>query len=437
MRVIAVYNMKGGVGKTTAAVNLSYLAAAGGQRVLLWDLDPQAASSYAFRIRPHVEGFSRKNLKNGDALAAEIKQTDYGRLDLLPADFAYRKLDRLLDELSKPRRVVTTLVESVGQDYDLLFLDCPAGFSLLTEGVFAAADAVLVPTVPTILSLRMVARLIKWADRSESSAVLAAFFSMVDRRKTLHRRATEWSQDYEEVFLAGLVPYASVVEQMTVKRTPLAVFAPHDPATAAFATIWAELESRLARANSDGEDGREHWKRRLSAIETLLGRLDSPDGETSTAPNVAPVIDMRKRSWGRTAETEGAASTASPFVRHRFDTEDRDLERRGVLLELHEREGSWMLVISSSSGHDAADAIGRAQVQVDRSWAFEILSGTRSPLVALERRLGSPGPVLLESARAAIGDRPLHRIDSQVADGTPGEHGPTRERLPSTIRQAV
>ena len=86
-------------------------------------------------------------------LAAEIKQTDYSRRDLLPADFAYRKLDRLLDDLGKPRRVVTTLVESVGRDYDLVFLDCPAGFSLLTEGVFAAADAVLVPTVPTILSV--------------------------------------------------------------------------------------------------------------------------------------------------------------------------------------------------------------------------------------------------------------------------------------------
>jgi Mrp family chromosome partitioning ATPase len=62
MKVVAVYNLKGGVGKTTTAVNLSYCAATGGQRVLLWDLDPQAAATYAFRIRPRVEGFGKKSL---------------------------------------------------------------------------------------------------------------------------------------------------------------------------------------------------------------------------------------------------------------------------------------------------------------------------------------------------------------------------------------
>ena len=97
MRTVAVYNMKGGVGKTTAAVNLSYLAAAAGQRALLWDLDPQAASSFAFRVRPRVAGFGRKSLEDGEALDAAIKETDYHNLDLLPADFAYRKFDRLLD----------------------------------------------------------------------------------------------------------------------------------------------------------------------------------------------------------------------------------------------------------------------------------------------------------------------------------------------------
>ncbi len=94
MSVVAVYNMKGGVGKTTTAVNLSYLAAAAGQRTLLWDLDPQAASSFAFRVRPRVAGFGKKSLESGHSLAAAIKETDYHNLDLLPADFAYRRLDR-------------------------------------------------------------------------------------------------------------------------------------------------------------------------------------------------------------------------------------------------------------------------------------------------------------------------------------------------------
>ena len=158
MRSFAIYNMKGGVGKSTTAVNLSYLAAAAGQRTLLWDLDPQAASSFALRVRPRVAGFGKKSLESGQALGAAIKETDYNNLNLLPADFAYRKLDRLLGNLGKPERVMTALLETLGCDYDFVFLDCPAGFSLLTEGVFAAADAVLMPTIPNALSLRMVAR---------------------------------------------------------------------------------------------------------------------------------------------------------------------------------------------------------------------------------------------------------------------------------------
>ena len=188
MNVIVLYNVKGGVGKTTTAVNLAYLAAASGQRTLLWDLDPQAASSFAFRVRPRVPGFGRKSLQSGRALASAIKQTDYDSLDLLPADFAYRKLDRLLGGLGKPKRVVTELLETLGCDYDFVFLDCPAGFSLLTESVFAAADTLLVPTIPTVLSLRTLGQVLEWADRSASTSDVAAFFSMVDRRKSLHSR---------------------------------------------------------------------------------------------------------------------------------------------------------------------------------------------------------------------------------------------------------
>jgi chromosome partitioning protein len=396
MSVVAVYNMKGGVGKTTTAVNLSYLAAAGGQRVLLWDLDPQAASSFAFRVRPRVPGFGKKSLQSGEAFETAIKQTDYDNLDLLPADFAYRKLDRLLGRFGDPWRVLADLLGTFGRDYDIVFLDCPAGFSLLIEGIFAAADAVLVPTIPTVLSLRTVARIIKWADRSHSPSEPAVFFNMVDRRKALHRRACDWPAGRPDVFLNGQVPYASVVEQMTVRRQPLATFAPRDPATSAFAWIWAELQTRIQQRGEPAAQPRDRWGAHVSAIESLIVQTESTGAQESGEPG----SDLH-------------------FI-HGFDTDDRDLQRAGYVLELHEHSGSLGVVAAASGGEQRPDMVGQAQAEIDRCWALEILSGATSPLAALERRLGAPRPRLVEHLRAVAAGRKLRRIGSRMA-------GPTAE----------
>ena len=398
MSVLAVCNMKGGVGKTTAAVNLSYLAAAAHQRVLLWDLDPQAASSFAFRVRPRIEGFSKKWIKSGELLAEGIRETDYSNLDLLPADFTHRKLERVLGTFSNPARVVTRLLDTFRREYDVVVLDCPAGFSLLTEGIFEAADVILVPTIPTVLSLRMVANLIEWAVRADSPSELVAFLSMVDRRKALHRRICEWSSSQHEFFLAGQVPYASVVEQMAVRRMPLATFAPRDVATETFATLWTEIQTRF-RTRSE-RSHRQPDKRRLllPAIESLVAELESDDGEPVFPP-----------------QPTACDASALHFI-HSFDTDRLDLQRCGYRLELRERTGR-LLLVAEAFGHDGSgDPTKRAEAQIDRSWATGILTGTLSPLEALERRLGPHLPIVIERVRSATYGRPLRRIDSRAAE---------------------
>ena len=154
MKVFALYNIKGGVGKTAGAVNLSYLCARGGARTLLWDLDPQGAATFYFRVEAHVAGGGKKLVRRKSEVAELIRGTDYEGLDLLPADFSYRHLDLDLEAAGKPRKRLGRVLRDLEDDYDYAFLDCAPSISLASEAIFAASDVLLVPTIPTPLSLR-------------------------------------------------------------------------------------------------------------------------------------------------------------------------------------------------------------------------------------------------------------------------------------------
>lgn len=393
MKTIAIYNTKGGVGKTTTAVNLSYLAAHSGLRILLWDLDPQGASTFAFRIQPHVSGLEKRSLENGHALRAAIKQTDYDNLYLLPADFACHKLDRWLGSLGDPGRLLNSLLATISHDFDIVILDCPAGYSRLTEAILAAADAIVSPTIPNLLSLRMLAQLVEQAERSRSRSSLVAVFNMVDRRKTLHRRACELAATQAEIFLPIEIPYANAVEQMAARRMPTPAFAPHAPAARAFAGIWAELEARLRR---DGDNRAERpWASVLRGLETLIEQLDATERPLSV-PDIAPAAN----------DHAGVDVGHRIDVVHRFDSERRDLEHRGYALELRERAGGEFIVVARS------DKEGRTEARIDRSWTVQILAGQLSPLEALERRIGPPAHAIAH-IRAAVNGRHLRRVDTR------------------------
>jgi chromosome partitioning protein len=258
MRIYAIYNIKGGVGKTTTAVNLAFLAAESGLRTVLWDLDPQGAASFMFRVKPKVKGGGKALIKGKRPLDDAIKGTDFDNLDLIPADFTYRNMDLLLEAASngsggggggdapggKPARKLSKLLAPLADEYDAVFLDCPPSVSLVSENVLHAADVIVVPLIPTTLSVRTLEQLAAFVTEFNGHQPdLLAFFSMVDRRKKLHREITEKLSVERTEVARTVIPALSVIETMSVERAPVAVFAPNTAATRAYRGLWAELRA--------------------------------------------------------------------------------------------------------------------------------------------------------------------------------------------------
>ena len=245
MKIFATYNIKGGVGKTATAVNLSYLAAQEGYRVLLWDLDAQGAATFLFRVRPRVKGGGKALIRGTRSVDNAIKATDFDRLDLLPADFTYRNLDLVLDAAKKPARRLGSLLAPLRAEYDVIFLDCPPGISLLSESVLQAVDTLLVPLIPTTLSVRTLDQLTEFiAGLNGHKPAILAFFSMIDRRKRLHKEISEQLPEQRADVAATAIPAMSMIERMSVERAPVTAFAPRSAAARQYAALWAEVSER-------------------------------------------------------------------------------------------------------------------------------------------------------------------------------------------------
>jgi len=245
-KIIATYSIKGGVGKTSTAVNLAYIAACNKYNTLVWDLDPQGASSYYFRVKPKIKGGSKELIAGDRDLDGLIKATDFENLDLLPADFSFRNLDLILDERKKPTRRLKKLLKPLIKEYDFIFLDCPPNISLLSEAVFEASDLLLSPIIPTTLSLRTLEQLKKYIkDNKLKNLQLIPFFSMADKRKKMHREIIETLVNKYPDILPTVIPYASDIERMGLERKPLGAYVNKGRSQDAYQSLWQEILNEI------------------------------------------------------------------------------------------------------------------------------------------------------------------------------------------------
>ncbi len=242
MLTVAVYNLKGGVGKTSAAVNLAFLAARDGFRTILWDLDPQGGATYLLRGRPKVKGGARALINKPGQLEQRIRGTEFDNLDLLPADRSYRAMDLVLDRKSHSTRRLEDQLRPLESRYDLVLLDCPPSASLVSQAALRAARLVLIPVIPATLSWRTLNQVTGLVEELKAPRpALLPFLSLVDRRRRLHREVAEELRARLPSLAVAAIPISSAVEQMGPRRSPMHTFAAGTPAARAYQDLWAEV----------------------------------------------------------------------------------------------------------------------------------------------------------------------------------------------------
>lgn len=242
MKVLSFYNIKGGVGKTTFAVNTAFEAARTGLKTLLWDLDPQASASYILRIAPKFKGDIKRVGEKNPGLSKSIKETDWPLLDILPGDFELRTLSQNLQDHKRQANRLNFSIKYLQPDYDLIVIDSPPEASLVSENIINSSNLICAPVIPNYLSLNSLDQFTVFVDRAKKKGTnTCAAFNFVDQRKRLHKEIIQSYLGSDPRFIDHFIPASSLVESMTTRRNPVQCISPNSIVAQAFKNICEDL----------------------------------------------------------------------------------------------------------------------------------------------------------------------------------------------------
>jgi chromosome partitioning protein len=255
-RVIAVANQKGGVGKTTSAINLGATLADYGRRVLLVDFDPQGALSVGLGVQPHqLERTIHDLLIGNDSKPDDvIIPTKVPGMDLLPSNIDLSAAEvQLVTEVGR-EHALSRAIQPVLADYDMVLVDCQPSLGLLTINALACADSVLIPLECEYFSLRGVALLIDTIEKVRSRlnpklSISGIVATMYDPR-TVHTREvrTRVIEAFGELVYDATINRTVKFPETTVAGEPITSWAPSSSGAQAYRQLAREVIAREAAA---------------------------------------------------------------------------------------------------------------------------------------------------------------------------------------------